>query len=36
VSGEKAAKILNDVYALSADVVRVAGEAMNVHAAPSE
>src|SRR3954451_12604383 len=36
VSGEKAAKILNDVYALPADVVRVAGDAMSVHAAPSE
>jgi tripartite-type tricarboxylate transporter receptor subunit TctC len=36
VSGEKAAKILNDVYALPADVVKLAGEAMNVHAAQSE
>jgi hypothetical protein len=36
VSGEKATKILNDVYALPADVVKVAGEAMNVTGASSE
>ena len=32
VDGDKAARILNDVYALPADVVKLAGEAMNVHA----
>ena len=36
VSGEKAAKILNDVYALPPEVVKVAGEAMNVTGAAAE
>jgi tripartite-type tricarboxylate transporter receptor subunit TctC len=36
VDGDKAARILNDVYALPAAVVKLAGEAMNVHASASE
>jgi tripartite-type tricarboxylate transporter receptor subunit TctC len=36
VDGDKAARILNDVYALPAAVVKLACEAMNVHASASE